>query len=107
MKMVFIICSLNKLEGQSLPGALLTSLSDGLAISIFRLTPLIFIMLKIIERYLIWQKSIDTGTKHRPRFEEEVNKMFKNCFTNSREVVLLIWFLKNQKVWKSTEILFH
>jgi len=32
MKMCFIICSSKKLEGQSLPGALLMSLSDGLAI---------------------------------------------------------------------------
>lgn len=46
MKMIFIICSLKKLEGQSLPGALLISLSDGLAISIFRLTPWFLLCLK-------------------------------------------------------------
>lgn len=45
MKMVFIICNLKKLEGQSLPSTLLTSLSDGLAISIFRLPLLVFITL--------------------------------------------------------------
>lgn len=81
MKPFFIICSLKKLEGQCLSGALLTSISDGLAIWIIRLTALVFKMLKRTEHDLNWQKSIDTGTKHRPCSEVVINKMFKNYFT--------------------------
>lgn len=107
MKPFFIICSLNKLEGQCLSGALLTSLSDGLAIWIIRLTALVFKMLKRTEHDLNWHKSIDTGTKHRPCFEVVINKMFKNYFTKLWKVVLLVGFLKNQTMWKSTTILFQ
>lgn len=52
-------------------------------------------MPKRIEHDLVWQKSIDTGTKRRPCFEE-VNKMFKNYYKFMQSSVDN-WISKKQK----------